>query len=63
MPPSDEVLNTYQGEQLTFGPEYFIPKPFDTRLIMEIPPGVARAAHKSGVATRPMTIWMHTVTT
>ena len=52
--PSDEVLNTYQGEQLTFGPEYFIPKPFDTRLIMEIPPGVARAAHKSGVATRPI---------
>ena len=37
-PPSDEVLNTYQGEQLTFGPEYLIPKPFDPRLIMEIPP-------------------------
>ena len=35
-PPSDEVLNTYQGEQLTFGPEYLIPKPFDPRLIMEI---------------------------
>ena len=52
--PSDEVLNTYQGEQLTFGPEYFIPKPFDTRLIMEIPPGVAQAAHESGVATRPI---------
>ena len=53
-PPSDEVLSTYQGEQLTFGPEYLIPKPFDPRLIMEIPPGVAKAAEKSGVATRPI---------
>ena len=53
-PPSDEVLNTYQGEQLTFGPEYLIPKPFDPRLIMEIPPGVALAAEKSGVAMRPI---------
>ncbi len=53
-PPSDEVLNTYQGEQLTFGPEYLIPKPFDPRLIMEIPPGVAKAAHESGVALRPI---------
>ena len=53
-PPSDEVLNTYQGEQLTFGPEYLIPKPFDPRLIMEIPPGVAKAAHESGVAMRPI---------
>src|SRR6056300_35412 len=49
-PPSDEVLSTYQGEQLTFGPEYLIPKPFDPRLIMEIPPGVAKAAEESGVA-------------
>ncbi len=53
-PPSDEVLSTYQGEQLTFGPEYLIPKPFDPRLIMEIPPGVAKAAEKSGVAARPI---------
>jgi malate dehydrogenase (oxaloacetate-decarboxylating)(NADP+) len=53
-PPSDEVLSTYQGEQLTFGPEYLIPKPFDPRLIMEIPPGVAKAAHESGVAMRPI---------
>ena len=48
------MLNTYQGEQLTFGPEYLIPKPFDPRLIMEIPPGVAKAAHESGVALRPI---------
>jgi malate dehydrogenase (oxaloacetate-decarboxylating)(NADP+) len=53
-PPSDEVLSTYQGEQLTFGPEYLIPKPFDPRLIMEIPPGVAKAAKESGVAARPI---------
>ncbi len=53
-PPSDEVLSTYQGEQLTFGPEYLIPKPFDPRLIMEIPPGVAKAANESGVAMRPI---------
>ncbi len=53
-PPSDEVISTYQGEQLTFGAEYLIPKPFDPRLIMEIPPGVARAAQASGVATRPI---------
>jgi malate dehydrogenase (oxaloacetate-decarboxylating)(NADP+) len=53
-PPSDEVISTYQGEQLTFGAEYLIPKPFDPRLIMEIPPGVARAAQESGVAARPI---------
>ena len=53
-PPSDEVLSTYQGEQLTFGPEYLIPKPFDPRLIMEIPPGVAKAAEESGIAARPI---------
>lgn len=53
-PPSDEVISTYQGEQLTFGAEYLIPKPFDPRLIMEIPPGVARAAQASGVAARPI---------
>lgn len=53
-PPSDEVLTTYQGEQLTFGEEYLIPKPFDPRLIMEIPPLVAKAAQASGVALRPI---------
>ncbi|MDC1208429.1 NADP-dependent malic enzyme [Litorivicinus sp.] len=52
--PSDEVLSTYQGEQLTFGAEYLIPKPFDPRLIMEIPPCVAQAAKESGVALRPI---------
>ncbi len=51
---SDEVAMAYQGQQLTFGPEYLIPKPFDPRLISIIAPAVARAAMESGVATRPI---------
>ena len=62
-PPSDEVLSTYQGEQLTFGPEYLIPKPFDPRLIMEIPPGVAKAAENPVSPPAPSKILMPTVMT
>jgi malate dehydrogenase (oxaloacetate-decarboxylating)(NADP+) len=51
---SEVVAEAYGGENLTFGPDYLIPKPFDLRLIMEIAPAVARAAMKSGVATRPI---------
>ncbi|HPF48030.1 MAG: NADP-dependent malic enzyme [Alphaproteobacteria bacterium] len=51
---SDEVANAYRGEDLKFGPDYIIPKPFDPRLILEIAPAVAEAAMKSGVATRPI---------
>jgi malate dehydrogenase (oxaloacetate-decarboxylating)(NADP+) len=51
---SDIVATAYGGEQLTFGPEYLIPRPFDPRLIARIAPGVARAAMESGVATRPI---------
>ncbi|GBG03178.1 malic enzyme [Azospira sp. I13] len=51
---SDEVAMAYQGQQLSFGPEYLIPKPFDPRLISIIAPAVARAAMESGVATRPI---------
>jgi malate dehydrogenase (oxaloacetate-decarboxylating)(NADP+) len=51
---SDEVANAYQGEVLTFGPDYLIPKPFDPRLMEEVPYAVARAAMDSGVATRPI---------
>jgi len=51
---SEVVAQAYGGENLTFGPEYLIPKPFDLRLIMEIAPAVARAAMDSGVATRPI---------
>jgi malate dehydrogenase (oxaloacetate-decarboxylating)(NADP+) len=52
---SDLVALAYGGvEDLAFGPEYLIPKPFDPRLIVKIAPAVARAAMSSGVATRPI---------
>jgi malate dehydrogenase (oxaloacetate-decarboxylating)(NADP+) len=52
---SDIVAHAYQIENMRFGPEYLIPKPFDPRLIVMIAPAVARAAMDSGVATRPIT--------
>ncbi len=52
--PSDEVATAYAGEELVFGPEYLIPKPFDARLILRIAPAVAQAAQETGVATRPI---------
>ncbi len=51
---SDEVAAAYAGEELSFGPDYLIPKPFDARLILRIAPAVAQAAADSGVATRPI---------
>jgi malate dehydrogenase (oxaloacetate-decarboxylating)(NADP+) len=51
---SDIVATAYGGEQLSFGPEYLIPRPFDPRLIARIAPEVARAAMESGVASRPI---------
>jgi malate dehydrogenase (oxaloacetate-decarboxylating)(NADP+) len=51
---SDIVAHAYNIENLRFGPEYLIPKPFDPRLIVEVAPAVARAAMDSGVATRPI---------
>jgi malate dehydrogenase (oxaloacetate-decarboxylating)(NADP+) len=51
---SDEVAAAYQGKELTFGPDYIIPTPFDVRLILRIAPAVAKAAAESGVATRPI---------
>ncbi|MDP3173282.1 MAG: NADP-dependent malic enzyme [Phenylobacterium sp.] len=50
----DEVAAAYHGRQLKFGPEYIIPTPFDPRLIWYIPPFVAEAAMKTGVARRPI---------
>ncbi|PID60248.1 MAG: NADP-dependent malic enzyme [Gammaproteobacteria bacterium] len=50
----DEVSKAYGGESLRFGREYLIPKPFDPRLMIEVPMRVAKAAMDSGVATRPM---------
>jgi len=52
---SEVVAAAYTGEQLAFGPEYLIPKPFDPRLMMKIAPAVAKAAADSGVALRPIT--------
>ncbi|MBL0422729.1 NADP-dependent malic enzyme [Ramlibacter sp. AW1] len=52
---SEEVANAYAGTELSFGPDYIIPTPFDSRLILRIAPAVARAAEESGVATRPIT--------
>ena len=51
---SEVVTAAYGTEELSFGPEYLIPKPFDPRLIIKIAPAVARAAMDSGVATRPI---------
>ncbi|MBK7080746.1 MAG: NADP-dependent malic enzyme [Betaproteobacteria bacterium] len=51
---SDIVAQAYAGEALSFGPEYLIPKPFDPRLMVIVPPAVARAAMDDGVATRPI---------
>ena len=52
---SDIVAAAYGGiGELSFGPEYLIPKPFDPRLIVKVAPAVARAAMDSGVATRPI---------
>jgi malate dehydrogenase (oxaloacetate-decarboxylating)(NADP+) len=51
---SEEVATAYAGQELAFGPDYIIPKPFDARLILRIAPAVAKAAKESGVATRPI---------
>jgi len=51
---SDQVAGVYAGQDLRFGAEHIIPKPFDPRLILRIAPAVARAARESGVATRPI---------
>ncbi|MBN9430690.1 MAG: NADP-dependent malic enzyme [Burkholderiales bacterium] len=51
---SDIVATAYGAMDLSFGPEYLIPKPFDPRLIIKIAPAVAKAAMDSGVATRPI---------
>ncbi|MDP1671713.1 MAG: NADP-dependent malic enzyme [Burkholderiales bacterium] len=52
---SDIVAAAYGEQDLKFGPDYLIPRPFDPRLISTIAPAVAKAAMDSGVATRPIT--------
>jgi len=51
---SDIVAMAYGDQDLKFGPEYLIPRPFDPRLIAHIAPAVAKAAMESGVALRPI---------
>ena len=51
---SDVVAAAYGTYGVSFGPEYFVPKPFDPRLIVRISTAVARAAIEEGVATRPI---------
>ena len=53
----EQVNITYGETNIQFGKNYIIPKPFDHRLITEIPPAVAKAAIKSGVAKEPITDW------
>ena len=56
-PVPDIVNRAYNVRQFTFGPEYFIPKPVDPRLVTEVSMAVARAAMESGVARKPITDW------
>lgn len=56
-PVPQKVSLVYGGENLTFGRNYIIPKPFDPRLIYEVPPAIAKAAMVSGVAQKPITDW------
>jgi malate dehydrogenase (oxaloacetate-decarboxylating)(NADP+) len=51
---TDAVAAAYAGKDLSFGPEYIIPTPFDPRLMAAIAPAVAAAAAASGVAARPI---------
>ena len=53
----DQVNLVYGGANLSFGKEYIIPKPFDPRLIYEVPPAIAKAALETGVAQKPITDW------
>ncbi len=50
----DSVRRAYGGEEITFGREYLIPKPFDPRVLLHVAPAVAQAAMDSGVARRPI---------
>ena len=56
-PIPDIVNQTYHVNNLTFGPDYFIPKPVDPRLITEVSSAVARAAIESGVARSTISDW------
>lgn len=53
----EQVNIVYDEVSLSFGKDYIIPKPFDPRLIYEIPPAIAKAAIESGVASEPIEDW------
>jgi len=55
--PVPEQVKMVYNKNLSFGKDYIIPKPFDTRLISEIPPAIAKAAMDSGVAQNPIKNW------
>ena len=50
----EKVSQAYGGQSFSFGPDYIIPKPFDPRVIMSVAPAVAKAAHQSKVAQKPI---------
>ncbi|HET7707720.1 MAG TPA: NADP-dependent malic enzyme [Thermoanaerobaculia bacterium] len=50
----DSVLRAYSQERIAFGREYLIPKPFDYRVLLNVPVAVARAAEETGVAQQPI---------
>ena len=56
-PVPDIVNRAYHVRNFTFGPDYFIPKPVDPRLITEVSMAVAKAAIESGVARKVITDW------
>ncbi|HEY0751270.1 MAG TPA: phosphate acyltransferase, partial [Chitinophagaceae bacterium] len=56
--PVPDIVNlAYNTQNITFGPEYIIPKPLDPRLLATVAPAVAKAAIDSGVATFPIKDW------
>lgn len=56
-PVPDYVLKAFDLKELSFGPDYILPKPNDHRLLFTVAPAVARAAAESGVAAKPITDW------
>ncbi len=52
-----EVAAIYGDDSMEFGPKYLIPKPFDPRLIIDLPIATAKAAMETGVALRPIKDW------
>ena len=56
-PVPQQVLDAYGVKELSFGPDYILPKPVDKRLLFTVSPAVAKAAEESGVARNPIKDW------